>query len=112
MKQWHLEARAARHRGCTVKEIADHFGKSRATVAWVLDEHNDRERNRDRVRRRRGTLHPQGPRSIEPHKARAITVAVSPAVKAEACRAFAAGAIDRDELSRRLRGEAAADQQI
>jgi hypothetical protein len=94
-RAWHAEAKQMFVDGRPIDEIARHFGKSPLYVADIVH---------GRIGPGSDIMIGRGDASfIEPHKPRHVrrdcpdTMAV--------CRAFAAGEIDRFELSRRLKGQ-------
>ncbi|MBX9760661.1 MAG: hypothetical protein K2Y29_17915 [Beijerinckiaceae bacterium] len=96
--EWHAEVKELRAGGMHPVEIARTVGKSITAVRWVLDENGEREATRERVRRGRNKV---------VGKVRQVAARKSPARidTLALARLFAAGQIDRSELSRRLRGE-------
>jgi hypothetical protein len=110
-KPWHDYARIMREQGHTLDQIASTCGASRHAIYtfFLTPEKRAEQRENDKLRRRamRGTdcegeALKRTLRGVAPRPK--LPPAPRPDVDAWAeCRRFAAGEIDRDELSRRLR---------
>jgi hypothetical protein len=105
---WHAEVKRMRFdEKLSPTEIADRLGRDRALVCWVLDENGERAKGRARVNAHR-LRHPERIEKPAKRRKRELRAAIAaPAVKMAAVKSFAAGEIDRETLSRILRGEAA-----
>ena len=102
---WHREVLALRALGVGAHAIARHLGRPSATIRWVLDEHGERESNRQRRRKsrsergvpeRRASIRPE---HREPRTVRRLIIeeAIGPAA-----REFSAHRIGVEELMARI----------
>lgn len=111
MKEWHEKAHRMRLDGHTILEIVRVLGKSDSTVRWVLDEDNERQNTRERVRARRnrgGGAAPGGARHGIDKPAQRQPARSAPARPdyTALAQAWVAGEFSRDEFFRRMQGQA------
>ena len=107
MEVWKERARAMHEKGMTVYGIAKELHLSIEKIGYVVEPEKYRELARKRNQKRLDGLRSERPKhysgGVEVRAPRQPKQILDPKVRDEAVRLYAAGKIDRLELSRRLR---------
>lgn len=107
--EWHKIAKKLRAEGATIREISAAIGKTYTMVHWCLDEKGQRNRKRERNRSQRAGG-PKGNCLVERRQTQYPRACIGKSEAQQrnwsAAQAFIAGHVDREGMSRMMRGDA------